>query len=55
MIEAGAKTLAPKGRLLVVAHEKQREFDGSPCPLTKEQIDMFKNHGLSELAFSGAL
>lgn len=51
MIEAVAKTLAPKGRLLVVAHKKTREFDGPPWPLTKEQIDMFKNHGLRELAF----
>jgi len=51
MIEAVAKTLAPKGRLLVVAHQKTREFDGPPWPLTKEQIDMFKNHALSELAF----
>lgn len=51
MIEAVAKTLAPKGKLLVVAHQKQRDFEGPPWPLTKEQIDMFKNHGLKELAF----
>lgn len=51
MIEAVAKTLAPQGRLLVVAHQKSREFDGPPWPLTKEQIDMFKNHGLRELFF----
>jgi len=51
MIEAVAKTLAPNGKLLVVAHQKQKEFEGPPWPLTKEQIDMFKNHGLSELEF----
>jgi SAM-dependent methyltransferase len=51
MIEAVAKTLAPSGKLLVVAHQKQREFDGPPWPLTKEQIDIFKNHSLKELAF----
>jgi SAM-dependent methyltransferase len=51
MIEAVANTLAPKGRLLVVAHQKQREFDGPPWPLTKEQIDIFKEHGLDELSF----
>jgi 2-polyprenyl-3-methyl-5-hydroxy-6-metoxy-1,4-benzoquinol methylase len=51
MIEAVAKTLAPGGKLLVVAHQKQREFDGPPWPLTKEQIDMFKNHDLKELEF----
>ena len=51
MIEAVADTLKVNGKLLVVAHKKSREFDGPPWPLTKEEIDMFKNHDLKELSF----
>jgi len=51
MIEAVAKTVAPNGKLLVVAHKKEHEFEGPPWPLTQEQIDLFKGHALSELSF----
>jgi len=51
MIEAVAKTLAPKGKLLVVAHKKQGDFDGPPWPLTQEEVNLFKNHALNELEF----
>jgi hypothetical protein len=45
MIEA-VQILAQR-RLLVVAHQKQREFDGPPWPLKK--IDIFKEYGLASL------
>ncbi|MBN2815946.1 MAG: methyltransferase domain-containing protein [Campylobacterales bacterium] len=51
MIEAVADTLAQDGKLLLVAHKKSREFEGPPWPLTKEEVDLFKNHGLKELSF----
>jgi len=51
MVEAVVKTLAPNAKLLVVAHQKQRDFEGPPWPLTQEEIDLFKGHGLKELSF----
>jgi len=51
MIAAVVKTLAPNAKLLVVAHKQQREFDGPPWPLTQEEVDLFKSHGLKELSF----
>ena len=51
MIKAIAHTLADKGELLVVAHQKNRDFKGPPWPLTQEEIDLFKAEGLKELSF----
>ena len=51
MIHAISETLAPKGRLLLVAHQREKEFDGPPWPLTQEEVDLFKVHGLKELSF----
>ena len=51
MINAIGDTLALNARLLLVAHEKQKETDGPPWPLTKDEVDMFKSYGLKELAF----
>lgn len=51
MIHAISETLAPKGRLLLVAHQKEKGFDGPPWPLTQEEVDLFKKEGLKELSF----
>lgn len=50
MIEAVAKTIKPKGKILIVAHKREHMFEGPPWPLNQEEIDLFKNH-LSELSF----
>jgi len=51
MIEAVAYTVAPKGRLLVVAHKRNHQFDGPPWPLEEIEVAMFQEHGLKELTF----
>ena len=51
MIHAISQTLGVNAKLLVVAHKREREFDGPPWPLTQEEIDMFKGEGLKELSF----
>jgi len=51
MIRAVSKTVAPQGELLLIAHKKEKEFDGPPWPLEKNEIDLFKTHGLKELLF----
>ena len=50
MIQAVARSVAPEGELLVVAHKKQKETEGPPWPLTQEEIDQFKAHGLQEVS-----
>lgn len=49
MISAVAHTVKEGGRLLLVAHKKEEDFDGPPWPLTQAEVDMFKAEGLSEL------
>lgn len=51
MIKAIVETLAPNAKLLLVAHERQDDFNGPPWPLTKEEVNLFKIFGLKELAF----
>ncbi len=51
MINAVAQTLSPNTKLLLVAHKREREFDGPPWPLLQEEVDIFKSYGLKELAF----
>ncbi len=51
MITAIAKTLKPSGKLLLVAHKREHDFDGPPWPLTQEEIDLFKMQGLTEIDF----
>lgn len=51
MIHAISQTLKEDARLLLVAHKKEREFDGPPWPLLQEEIDIFKMQGLKELSF----
>jgi 2-polyprenyl-3-methyl-5-hydroxy-6-metoxy-1,4-benzoquinol methylase len=49
MIKAVAETVAPNGKLLVVAHKKEHQFDGPPWPLEQHDIDLFKTQGLTEI------
>ena len=50
MIQAVINTVAVDGRLLLVAHKREEMFDGPPWPLTQDEIDLFKSHGLTELS-----
>jgi len=51
MVNAISETLAPKGKLLVVAHKRKKDMSGPPWPLTQEEIDLFKvSEGLKELS-----
>ena len=50
MIKAVANTIAPSGKLLLVAHKKKLTLSGPPWPLHKEEVDVFKNH-LTEMVF----
>jgi len=54
IIEAIKSTLAPKGKLLVVAHGKNEgeTFAGPPWPLLRNELGLFKIHGLTELEFN---
>lgn len=50
MIEAVANTVAVNGKLLIVAHKREHEFEGPPWPLKREEVDLFKKY-LSEAKF----
>ena len=50
MIQAVADTLAKEGRLLVLAHHKEGERNGPPWPLTRKEIDYFKECGVKEIS-----
>jgi len=50
MITAVANTVKVGGKLLLVAHKKDEDFDGPPWPLTQEEVDRFKKEGLTELS-----
>jgi SAM-dependent methyltransferase len=50
MIKAVAGTVAEGGKLLLVAHKLENDFKGPPWPLTKEEVGLFKSHGLTELS-----
>jgi len=49
MIKAIANTVRVGGKLLLVAHKKEENFDGPPWPLTQAEVDLFKAEGLREL------
>lgn len=51
MIKAVAGTVAVEGELLLVAHKREAMRQGPPWPLTQEEVDLFKSHGLTELSF----
>jgi len=50
MVKAVANTVAKKGKLLLVAHKREEMLDGPPWPLTQEEVDLFKEEGLTELS-----
>ena len=50
MIEAVAKMVAINGKLLLVAHKREHEFEGPPWPLKQEEVNLFKNY-LTEFKF----
>ena len=50
MIKAVAHTVAPQGKLLLVAHKREEYFEGPPWPLEATEVDRFKCEGLTELS-----
>ncbi len=56
-LRAIASTVAPEGRLLVLcrAREKQEPEGELPWPLTREELDAFRGHGLTEVAVESFL
>jgi len=50
MVKAVVNTIAKGGKLLLVAHKREEIFDGPPWPLTQEEVDLFKEEGLTELS-----
>ncbi len=50
MIQAVANTVTKNGKLLVVAHKRERMFEGPPWPLIGEDVALFKDAGLKELS-----
>lgn len=51
MIKAISEVVAPRGKLLIVAHKREKLLSGPPWPLTQDEVDMFKAEGLKELSF----
>ncbi|MDQ7061761.1 MAG: class I SAM-dependent methyltransferase [Sulfurimonas sp.] len=51
MIQSISQSLCKKGKILVVAHKKEHDFNGPPWPLEKHEIDLFKTSGLEEISF----
>jgi len=54
IIEAITSTVAPNGKLLVVAHGKNEgeKYGGPPYPLLINELGLFKMYGLTQLEFS---
>ena len=50
MIQSVAGTVAKGAKLLLVAHKREAMFSGPPWPLTQDEVDLFKRHGLTELS-----
>ena len=50
MVAAVADSVAVGGKLLLVAHKREEEFDGPPWPLTLDEVALFKATGLTELS-----
>jgi len=45
-----ANRVTENGKLLLVAHQREDDFDGSPWLLTLEEVKSFEKHGLEELS-----
>ena len=50
MICAISETVANHGKLLLVAHKREEDFDGPPWPLEVNEVDLFKSEGFTELS-----
>ena len=50
MVKAVAKTVKKDGKLLLVAHKREADFDGPPWPLEHHEVELFKEEGLTELS-----
>ena len=50
MIHAISQTLKVDANLLLVAHKREREFNGPPWPLLQVEVDIFKEN-LKEISF----
>ena len=50
MVEAVANRVSENGKLLLVAHQREHDFDAPPWPLTLEEVKSFEKHGLEELS-----
>ena len=52
MIKAVTNTLCEGGKILLVAHQRERLFPGPPWPLEAHEVEYFKTHGLKEISHS---
>ena len=52
MIKAVTNTIKDGGKILLVAHQRERLFPGPPWPLEAHEVEYFKNHGLKEISHS---
>lgn len=50
MVAAVADSVAVGGKLLLVAHKREEEFEGPPWPLTTEEVAFFNRTGLTEVS-----
>lgn len=50
MIQAVSDSVIKDGKLLVIAHKKEENFEGPPWPLEVKEMDLFKSHGLREVS-----
>jgi len=50
MICAISEILANDGKLLLIAHKREEDFDGPPWPLELNEVNLFKWEGLTELS-----
>ena len=50
MVTAVADSVAFDGKLLLVAHKREEDFDGPPWPLTADEVALFEVAGLTELS-----
>jgi len=50
MICAISETISNDGKLLLVAHKREEDFDGPPWPLDANEVNLFKCEGLTELS-----
>ena len=50
MICAISETVANHGKLLLVAHKREEDFDGPPWPLEVNEVDLFKSEDFTELS-----